>query len=300
MKLISIFFISLFVLSGCGGSEGSKQGQPFNLGEPYMRATDNEYQMSVKSFLPANGSGPKVTLVGMIHVGESSYYNQVQGLIDQANSVLWEAIGGDPQGDSYATMGSILPSCQTLFQMINHQDTADQLGLVHQQLTYPQGKAVWADLNTEPLLDQFLKTPFAESKRNEMPNTWNTPKCYQVLWLFKEGLKLNPNPELGRIDFLPGSGNATYTPPASKKTLTRRDLAKIDPKEIEIFPGFDEVLLERRNDVVLEKLAQVLAYSQGEILIVYGAAHMADIEKRFTKQHNYVPHQEHRLVAFTF
>ena len=54
------------------------------------------------------------------------------------------------------------------------------------------------------------------------------------------------------------------------------------------------------NVALLDKLAQVFNYTHGEILIVYGAAHMPDIERRFTQQHNYVPHLEHRLVAFSF
>src|SRR3989338_4046032 len=113
MKFISPIIVSLIILSGCGASESSDQGQSFSLGQPYMYTTDNQLQMSVKSFMPANGRGPKVTLVGMIHIGEPSYYQQVQERINQANFVLWEGIG-NPHGDSYLAKAALIPACQTL------------------------------------------------------------------------------------------------------------------------------------------------------------------------------------------
>lgn len=315
MKILNLSIsIFLVVLSGCGDSQNQDQGTPFALGEPYARAVmaDNgsgHLEMSAKTFLPANGSGPKVTLMGMIHIGESSFYSQVQERIHKSNMVFLEAIGGNPEGDGYLISAMFIPACKTLETLVQHENSAGALGLVHQSLIYPKEKAVWADLGLEPLLDQFLRTPFALGKRSKMPNSAWDSKCYQVLWLFQEGLKENPSHDLAKINLLAEPASLVqaqildYSRLMTSK-LGRKNLALslVSPSRSsqEIFPGFEEVLLERRNDVVLQKLAQRLNMTSGEILIVYGAAHMPDIEKRFTRELNYTPGTEQRLVAFNF
>ena len=49
---------------------------------------------------------------------------------------------------------------------------------------------------------------------------------------------------------------------------------------LDMYPGLQELLLDKRNAVVMERLVQVLEQAEGPIAVFYGAAHMADLERR--------------------
>ncbi|MES2503640.1 MAG: hypothetical protein V4534_02055 [Myxococcota bacterium] len=306
MLTLRIVFITAFALiSGCGGQD---PGTPFEIGQPYVRAVfeDNSsgrLKMSAKTFVPLSGEGPKVTLMGMIHIGESDFYKNVQDKIDGADLVLFESIG-NPYGDSYSATAFFAPACRTLFGMTDYTTTASALRLSNQYLQYPHERSIWADLSLEGFLDQFLRTEFANGLRRELPNGIWDSKCYQLLWLINKGIKAQPDHEFKDIDFLADpSIVASKLRNITLSELTRRAIAEgvaTLSERSEYFPGFREVLIERRNDVVLHRLRDHLNFGGGEILIVYGAAHMPDIEARFTKQFNYVPDRERLLTAFEF
>ena len=65
-------------------------------------------------------------------------------------------------------------------------------------------------------------------------------------------------------------------------------------------PGFGEVLINQRNQVVLDDLKKILAneLDVGSIAILYGAGHMPDMGERLAEQLGYRPADEQWLTAF--
>jgi len=47
-----------------------------------------------RAYAPIDGHGPIIHLVGAIHIGDESYYRDVQALLDHKPVVLWEGVGG--------------------------------------------------------------------------------------------------------------------------------------------------------------------------------------------------------------
>src|SRR5690348_3627799 len=60
-------------------------------GNPYMRIKSNSLQLAYKSFEKADG--PKVTLFGVIHIGDQKYYERIQKRLEKADAVLYELVG---------------------------------------------------------------------------------------------------------------------------------------------------------------------------------------------------------------
>jgi hypothetical protein len=67
-------------------------------GEAYLRVTEQSQGVSsletaARRFEPADGAGPEIWLVGVIHIGEKIYYQSLQELLDRQSLVLFEGVG---------------------------------------------------------------------------------------------------------------------------------------------------------------------------------------------------------------
>jgi hypothetical protein len=80
---------------------------------PYMRVVEEDAQtvrldIAVRTLAPADGEGPLVNLVGAIHIGDASFYDAAQAILDVHDVVLYEGVGGgrepapEPRGDQAA------------------------------------------------------------------------------------------------------------------------------------------------------------------------------------------------------
>jgi hypothetical protein len=119
----SILFILQIV--ACGGGPTTYS---FSLGEPYLRLEENNRALvvSAKTFKRAKGDGPKVTLLGVTHVGEKAFYDYINSRLNGASIVFYEGlVANDP-----LTLKT--PSCQKMSKMLDHSHTATQAKL-HEQ-----------------------------------------------------------------------------------------------------------------------------------------------------------------------
>lgn len=64
-------------------------------------ATDDEVRLEVvtRTLTPPGGKGPKVLLVGAVHVAEGAYYDELQKTLDEAEVVLFEGVKPSGVGD---------------------------------------------------------------------------------------------------------------------------------------------------------------------------------------------------------
>ncbi len=86
----------------------SEVSQPNSLtrGSDFIRVRDSQdgtrvyLEVSTRSFKPADGTGAVVDLVGAVHIGDASYYAELQELLTRYDLVLFEGV--KPAADSTA------------------------------------------------------------------------------------------------------------------------------------------------------------------------------------------------------
>ena len=83
--------------------------RPVTQSEPYLRAVEKpnrsiELQVATRHFEPREGRGPRVSLVGVAHIGDRGFYDTLQKRLDAFSLVLYESVKppgtGGVAGDS--------------------------------------------------------------------------------------------------------------------------------------------------------------------------------------------------------
>ncbi|GJQ28211.1 MAG: hypothetical protein HBSAPP03_00950 [Phycisphaerae bacterium] len=75
----------------------------------YVRAVDahdgnsRQLQVAVRTFAPKDGAGPLVQMVGVVHIGDKAYYDQLQQYLDAQTIVLYEGVKPAGAGDTQGT-----------------------------------------------------------------------------------------------------------------------------------------------------------------------------------------------------
>lgn len=80
-----------------GATPGEQNAAPPVVGAgEYMRVVDGDerlmLQIAARGFVPKEGTGPKVILVGAVHIGDKAYYHELQGFLDAQDLVLFEGV----------------------------------------------------------------------------------------------------------------------------------------------------------------------------------------------------------------
>jgi hypothetical protein len=70
---------------------------PAEASKQYTRVVEHEdgsltLEIAAKTFVPANGKGPKVHLVGAVHIGDKTFYGSLQQMLDACDLVLFEGV----------------------------------------------------------------------------------------------------------------------------------------------------------------------------------------------------------------
>ena len=66
-------------------------------GSPYLRVVEDKgksiaLEIATRDFVRSNGTGPRVGLVGVAHIGDSAFYHAVQKLLENYDVVLYESV----------------------------------------------------------------------------------------------------------------------------------------------------------------------------------------------------------------
>lgn len=217
--------------------------------------------------------GHIVDLVGVVHLGDEAYFENLNAYLQPYDAVLYEMVGGKysppVEGTESKTSIEEMGSIRGMQQM-----TGSFLGL-HFQLdgiNYESPNFIHADVDAAEF--QSLMTA-----RNQNFNT-----------LFTRAMSLSESDDLGGLPTSEEDITAFFTNIMSAVTSgnpneLKRSIAPL-MSEAEGFIAKIEgddgtVLVTERNKVVMRKLHEVLASSNPrEIAIFYGAGHMPDLEAR--------------------
>ena len=98
VKVAPLAALLLPVSAVCGQPA---QSQPHDLPAAseaaYLRVVEEPgesiaLEIAAHRFVPADGSGPKIGLVGVSHIGERELYDQIQSLLGEYDVVLYESV----------------------------------------------------------------------------------------------------------------------------------------------------------------------------------------------------------------
>ncbi len=217
---------------------------------------------------PAHGDGerPPVSLVGVVHVADPLYFDVLQRVLDEDYAVvLYEAVKpADLPVVEWQRKAAEKASSVSAFQ----QELASWFGFVFQltALDYDRSHFVHADMTTEA---------FREAGGDELLGAIDPGAAAGDL---PEGVR-------GTLDAVRALGRLALSEPGPLRSIARRMFAETMGTTdigttLDMYPGLEELLLDKRNEVVMQRLAEVLPGTRGRVAIFYGAAHMPDLEHR--------------------
>jgi hypothetical protein len=287
----------------------SSNGEP----APYLRVSgeadgSRRLELASRTLASPEHKNVKVTLLGVSHVGDLSFYKSVQERLDAADLVLFEGVGwgdGPPKAGSKKTSG-----------VGELQDSlAGSMGLVFQL------KAIRYDRphfrNSDMSLRAFTDSMSGKKSKpgNKAVGEKGSGKPGEVAPKGKDDLAAQ---EVMRA--LSGDSIAfSFVSGALKifgKSPKFRGLMKLAMVETlgalggdvsslakAAGPGMEKfmrIALEKRNAIVIKDLKKILKDKQGhgDVVVFYGAAHMPDIERQLSEKFGFAPAGEKWLPAF--
>ena len=273
---------------------------------PYLRAVDDEsggrvLQIASRTLGSPQKNGPSVTLLGVSHLGEASYYGKIQKRLDSADLVLFEGVGfGDKRQKKDAGNSNAVSEMQL--------SLARSMGLVFQleAIRYDRAHFRNSDISSEALMSRLKGGPLktgrdgkTESEEKSKDGAERSKELMEALsgnsfvlnFLGKALSFLGKDPKFRALMKLA----IVETLGAIEGDVTR--LAKSTGPDME---KFMKVLLEDRNTIVFRDLRKVLKGKNPpkSIVVFYGAAHMPDLETRLVEKLGFQPKGDDWLVAF--
>ncbi len=220
-------------------------------------------------YAPTSGKGPDVLFVGVVHVADETYYRTIQKVLDACPTVLYEAI--KPPDVSVADWWN---QSQAHGKGLQAQ-LAGWFGFIYQlaAIDYSHPRFVHCDMTAE----EFQRA----GGHDLVPGLERQGDVSQ-----KVGGVLTRIRSLGDSVLTPDSPLSSIGRTMFAKTLGAQDLAET----LDMFPGMADLILHKRNDIVIERLGERLersSASDGPIAIFYGAAHGEGIEQGLRERYNY-------------
>lgn len=238
-------------------------------GNPYARIKAGSFEVASKTFVPVNGVGPKITLLGAVHIGEKSYYEQLQRRLDRADIVLFEHIG---LPEEKVEVDAKCPHFND--DGGGHTESAQELKLETQTQNIRHGRHfVHADIGLSELYDLLNVAP-------------GRPICERLSRVPSKNTNEKEKNKLIETDV--------------KRSAVALALVKSLGHEREYADETEKIILFHRNKAVIKRLCERLPgfKASQEIMIFYGAAHMPDIENSLEEM-GYMLDNSEWLAAFS-
>lgn len=244
--------------------------------------------VAVTDYEPAQGAGPRISLVGVVHVGDSTFYQQLEKLLAGFDIVLFEAV--KERDLDVAAWWEAAKSKET-FAAAFQTRIVTWLGMAHQldAIDYSASNFVHADMD--------LETFIAEGGGELLPGIELEPEGEEGdprrPGVGREGTSL-PSELKGMLDGLQALGDIVFSDNSPFQSMARLEFAKalggmdlVDA--IQMHPRLGTLILDRRNEVALGVLSEVLRdrAEAASIAVFYGAAHMPGMERELLGRFGY-------------
>lgn len=270
-----------------------------------------ELQIAIRRYAPTNRPGPQIWLVGVSHVGDATYYQALQKLLDLQSTVLFEGVRPSPAPPPL-TRSSRTPQptpWRPDHEALNNslQGTlARSLGLVFQltAIDYTRPHFRNSDLtrvDLEQLIQQNSESIRSPGSPKEPDDEASAGQFALLMQALDEGSWLNAVAKFF-LNFIESSPQMRSLARLALLEMLGaiggdfESLARVDPSLNDLL----KVLVDARNQRVLDDLRALLPdhSRRRQIAVFYGAAHMKDFEARLAAQLGYLPREERWLTAF--
>ena len=223
-------------------------------------------QMSVASYVPADGDRLlQVDLVGAIHIGDPSYYAELNDRFRDYDVLLYELVA--PAGvssDRLEKRKGILSSTQ--IGMTKMLDLSFQLD----EINYDAANFVHADLSPKELRASM-------EERGE--------SLYVYFWrIFFATINEYAKDPLGLRDMEVLSGMLAADQEDSFKVMIAYEMTNLDAVQDVLGDDSSNAVIGARNQRAVDVLEREIAKGAKRIGIFYGVAHMPDLEERLLDQ----------------
>lgn len=230
--------------------------------------------------------GPRVALVGVVHIAEKSFFRELMQVLERNDVVLYEGVKGKDQDASTFQQKSKEgenPIRDLQGKLAKWFDLAFQLD----EIEYTRPHFVHADATPEELgIEMPAKEGDAEAgdgdDEAEKESTPSIPGLPGAGGQDPMAMIKSLGPMLDQMMANPSTRNMM------KRTFAQvMGSGRVDQMMTQMMPGMSEVLLTRRNKIVVTRLAEQLKKDVDSIAIFYGAAHNGDLEKRMIEELGY-------------
>ncbi|MCF7763732.1 MAG: hypothetical protein K9N62_08670 [Verrucomicrobia bacterium] len=289
-KTLSIFVPVLGLSSAELTEPKETRGSETDVPRPYMRVerSDNgevALQIAARKFVVPGRIAPVVWLVGVSHVGETNYYRMLQKFLDKQALVLFEGVGYDPRVGFKAPKDSEDSGSAGLQATL-----ANSLGLAFQleAIDYDRSNFRNSDISLRDLERLLTPVPTEGSVSGDPGGGGETNPEFVALLEAMDGSSWTGKLLHMGIKFL----GANPKLKAMARLMLVEMLGQIEGDIAQLQgvpPDLQElmrVLIQSRNKVVVEDVRKSMETESppDSIAVFYGAAHMADFEKRLTAQ----------------
>lgn len=266
----------------------NKTIRSFNLDEPFLYNDDRALKMAEKRYVMKDK--PSITLIPLMHMAEPQFFKSINDTLRNIDIVLYE-YATDP--DNFCEALRTEPMCKNLFTYFNKMAAGEYVlrdGLVSQHdyldifVTGSNEKFINADMTIKQIIDLLIPSIMKLTK-TEMPDT-AMGVCHGFTHLLNNSKKLQA--ELNYQGIVLNRKQFTQNLIYSNRTF--RDQSGL---------WYNTVIYDR-NEFIINKLGSYLNDPTKTIAIVYGAAHMADMEARLAKVYGYQPDVEKLHIALTY
>ncbi len=215
----------------------------------------------------AGSQGAQVDLIGAVHIGEASYYRELNRLFDQYDVLLYELVA--PEGtivSAKAQQESSNPISFLQKSMKNFLGMESQL----EKVDYSKKHFVRADM-----------TPTQMAKKmEERGDTALTIALSTMVDVMRQQNKAAQNPQdnplmssdMGLMELLEN--------PHKAKLMMAQQFVSTGSLDEALGGSLNQLLVIDRNAEAIKGLQKQLAQGKQRIGIFYGAAHLPDLEKR--------------------
>ncbi|MEM7477264.1 MAG: hypothetical protein AAF483_19950 [Planctomycetota bacterium] len=246
---------------------------------------------AVVTYTSKKGEGVSVDLIGAVHVGEGSYYEELNKLFDDYEVLLYELVA--PEGATIPRGGPKESGGFNPVSMLQN-GTRSMLGLEFQleKIDYTKKHFVRADMTPSQMAD----------KMKERGDTAFTIALDTFSDMMRQQNKLMKNPEAAKevLGFDPEEVSLSdmLGNPLKMKRILANQFAQSGSLDQAMGKSLNQLLIVDRNEAALIELQKQIAAGRKKIGIFYGAAHLPDFEEHLVADFGFAKKRQRWVEAW--
>lgn len=296
-KTASFLALLVFCLSVTASGQpltaAEKQAEA-ELGTEWVRLTTDKQgqpqalEVAIVRYVPSKSTGQRtpdkwVDLVGAIHIGDRSYYRELNKRFRQYDSVLYELVA--PEG-TVVQRGRGTPSSNPLGAMQNGLKSMLEIEHQLEQIDYTRDNFVHADLSP----DEFLQS--MENRNESFIQLYFRMMGQAIAQQSQQSAK----GESSDIDIF--AALLSEDRPRMLKIALAKQFGSMEAMLGGLSGADGSTLITARNERALDVLREQQQASKKKIAIFYGAGHLTEMHAQLVEQFDMQPTKITWLVAW--